>query len=148
VERVREAVRGTFQLANAELVRTRVILVLWGTPFHPSTGKSTKLFQTRLVALNAQSADKNLSFASFSVDELLYDATDHEDVARVEIVTDRAAHPRLRHTKDFQLPYIRVSDPQARIRDLRVGQIIKVHRQDFALGGESVDYRVVVPDDA
>lgn len=144
VGRVREGVRSRFGLDSAEQVCTRVVLVLWGTPFHPSTGKSTKLFRTRVRALNEQFAAINLSFASFAVDELLYDATEHDDVAAVEIVTDRSAHPRLRYTKDFELPYIRVTDPQARIRDLRVGQIIKVHRRDFALGGESCDYRVVV----
>jgi DNA-directed RNA polymerase subunit H (RpoH/RPB5) len=134
---------------SAALMPCRIFVVLWGAAFHPKTGAGYSAIQAANTAFNKkQVANKNfITVEAWSVVELQFDVTEHEDVGAYTVVNDITTVPELRTVKTHQFAYIRENDAQARVRDLRVNQVVRIDRTDFDLAGKSHDYRVVVPHD-
>lgn len=125
----------------------RIFVILWGSSFHPKTGRCYAEIQKYNVVFNEkQLANKSfVTVEAWSVIELQFDVTEHEDVGAYTVVADISKVPELRTIKAHQFAYIRENDAQARVRDLRVNQVVRIDRTDFDLAGKSHDYRVVVP---
>ena len=137
-----------FEGAAAATMPCRIVVVLWGAPFHPKSGKLYDGVQKSILEFNAAqvACNSNVTVEAWSVVELQYDVTEHEDVGRAyTVIDDPSAVPELRTIKNHQFAYIRVNEPQARARDLRIDQLVRVDRSDFDMAGQSHDYRVVVP---
>ena len=123
----------------------RILLVLWGDSFLPKAD-SYKSVARRVLAMNreARKSGTNITLEAYSVLELQSDLTQHDDVGHYEVVRDPASVPELRTIAAHQFAYLRDTDAQARLRDFRPGQIVRITRRDFLLGGISIDYRHVV----
>lgn len=139
-----------FDAARATSMPCRVVVVLWGSSFFPKTGKSYNMIRNGVKQLNIaqrESGGGNITFEAYSVLELQTDIGEHEDVGSYEVVRDPSVVPELRTVKPHQFPYMRDSEPQAKLRDYRPGQIVRVTRRDFDMGGITHCYRIVVSDD-
>lgn len=146
--RIEKAATLRYDVANVHKMPCRIMLVLWGSSFHPATGKSYNAMRSELGRMNEKQCapdGTNITMEMFSVTELQYDVTTHEDAAKYEVVNDPRSVPELRTIKEHQFSYIRQYDAQAMVLDLRIGQVVRELRTDFELGGRTHDYRIVVP---
>ncbi len=68
----------------------------------------------------------------------------HDFVPTHEVLSDAEAEKVLQkfNTTREKLPKILITDPQAKALDAKIGQIIKIHREDMS--NEIPYYRVVV----
>jgi DNA-directed RNA polymerase subunit H (RpoH/RPB5) len=146
VQKLREQTAPRQGFDDPTQLKVRIVLVAWGVAYHPVQGAGITRLRATIRDLTVKAAENGdgISYELFSVHELLFDATDHVDVASVEVVRDTSLHRCLRHVKPYELPYIKQSDIQARLRDLRPGQIVRVERRDLALGGLTEEFRYVI----
>lgn len=139
-----------FDAAHAANMPCRVLVVLWGSSFFPKTGKSYNMIRNGVKQLNVAQREPgggNITFEAYSVLELQTDIGEHEDVSTYEVVRDPGAVPELRTIKPHQFPYMRDAEPQAKLRDYRPGQVVRITRRDFDMGGITHCYRIVVSDE-
>ena len=146
VQKLREVAADRQQLDSPTQLKVRIVMVAWGSTYHPVKGLNIKRLRALMHDMSAKAAKEGdgISYEVFSVHELLFDATDHVDVGPVQVVRDMKQYRCLRHTKPHELPYIKRTDIQARLRDLRPGQVVRVERHDFALGGITEEFRYVI----
>ena len=127
-----------------ETAHVRIFFIMWGGTFDPRTGKSYNLLARSVRTFNQSQQEKSsgISIEAFSVVELQYDVTEHQHASKCTVV-DPTKILALRTIAKHQYRYLHDTDPQARARDLRVGQVVRVERPD-----KTIDYVVVVPYDS
>lgn len=147
--RVERAALFGYTSETAPYMPCRLLLVLWGNKFHPKTGSSYNPVRLAIAELNAleRASGNNITTEMYSVTELNCDVAAHEDAGQYTVINDPSSVRELKTIKPHQYAYIRENDPQAKLRDLRIGQVVRIDRKDFDLGGKSHDYRVVVSHD-
>lgn len=122
----------------------RLFVIVWRDQFHPLYGEqtqTTKLYNdVRDIGVGV--ASEHLSIELHNVLELQYDAVHHERVPR-HVAVERATEPGIATISDAQFPTLLLSDPQTKLHDFRVGQIIRIERRDIELGCDEIAYRIV-----
>lgn len=122
-----------------------IMVVLW-----PTSAKGGLYTRLEKQALEHEAfGDDNraaLRIELVSVDTLQFDVTRNASLPRFSVVHEPHECDDLRTIKPYELRYMRESDPQARVRALRPGQVVRVDRQDLELGGDVRSYLMVVSD--
>lgn len=133
---------------SAKSLPCRIMLIVWGSTFHPKA-KSYNVVRRGIEAMNAKQRERgtHISLELWSIVELQYNAEEHEDVSRYTLITNPATVRELSTVQSHQFSYMRTNDTHVRLHDFRVGQLVRVDRTDFELGGKTYDYRMVVPHD-
>lgn len=129
---------------SVEKLPVRLFFIVWGAAFNPRTGSQFKVLQRSVRKFNISQAENStgISIEAHSVVELQFDVTQHEHAGAYTVVNP-ATIPALRTIALHQFRYLHDTDPQARVRDLRVGQVVRIDRANA-----SVEYVVVVPYDS
>lgn len=120
----------------------RLFLIVWRDEFHPRYGRQTTALQTAVQQMAAAAADEHITLEFHNVLELQYDATRNERVPRHTAV-ERATEPGIATIADAEFPAILLTDPQVKLHDFRLGQIIRIERRDIELGYDEIAYRMV-----
>lgn len=122
----------------------RLFLIVWRDEFNPTYGgRSASKLRTELREISEKVAHERLTIEAHNVIELQYDATVNKRVPRHTAVANRASEPGIATIADAQFPSLLLSDPQTRLHDFRLGQIIRIERHDIELGYDEIDYRIV-----
>ena len=118
--------------------------VVWGATYrHGAAGHA----RVRNKLRNAQRQWRGrLRIELLTAAELQYNVAEHVLLPVFDIVHNPSQCRDLRTSKPHELRYMRESDPQARVRGLRAGQVVRVTRSDMALGGVGHSYLIVVTD--
>ena len=120
----------------------RLFVIVWRDKFHPLFGDQTKKLRSTLDKIAGDVRAERLTIEAFNVIELQYDATRHTCVPR-HIAVDRATEPGIASIRDAEFRTLLLDDIQVRLHDFAPGQIIRIERTDFELGGDELTYCMV-----
>jgi DNA-directed RNA polymerase subunit H (RpoH/RPB5) len=120
----------------------RLFLIVWRDEFRLHHGKQTTALHTAVQAIAATVAAEHITLEMHNVVELQYDATRNERVPRHTAI-ERATEPGIATIADAEFPTILLTDPQVKLHDFRLGQIIRIERRDIELGYDEIAYRIV-----
>lgn len=134
------------ELGCASECATRVLLIGWGATYATAKSRGYRALKKQLGEFN-RTSDDGVTCEFFSIDELQHDVTRGwtEQFAVLSEATTSADEKKwLRTVKTHEMRRLRVSDPQAALRDFAVGQRIRITRWHLHSGGHTLEYAQVV----
>lgn len=141
---IRKLRRAHAELLGGDDCPARLFLIVWRDEFHPLHGRQKTQLQTDVQTASASVASEHLSIEMHNVLELQYNATQNDSVPR-HIAVTRDTEPGIATIRDAEFPGILLTDPQVKLHDFRLGQILRIERRDIELGYDQIDYRIVRP---